>query len=140
MFTDFKRTCYIFSGFHHFYLRNYGLFVAYLCTFGLFGVGWICDLFLMPKHVRDTNEKLSSPSVQTSREASSAIALILAVSPAGLLGFHHFYPEPIYVWHHVHVYIWPSWCGLGCRLVQGIGLGIKIQHKPNISRPSTENC
>ena len=84
------QNCFI-SGFHHFYLRNYGLFVAYLCTFGLFGVGWICDLFLMPKHVRDTNEKLSSPSVQTSREASSAIALILAVSPAGLLGFHHFY-------------------------------------------------
>ncbi|KAK3087033.1 hypothetical protein FSP39_000700 [Pinctada imbricata] len=75
-----------FLGFHHFYLRNYGLGTLYLFTFGILGIGWIVDLFMMPRHVREANKLTQVP-----REKSTAVAVILAVSPAGLLGFHHFY-------------------------------------------------
>lgn len=72
-------------GAHHFYLRNYGFGVLYLFTFGLLGFGWLIDLFRMPHLVKMANDKTAQ------REYHSCTAHILAVSPAGLLGAHHFY-------------------------------------------------
>lgn len=42
-------------GAHHFYMQQYWKGLLYMCTFGLLGVGWIFDLFFMPKLVRDVN-------------------------------------------------------------------------------------
>ncbi|XP_076081397.1 uncharacterized protein LOC143052275 [Mytilus galloprovincialis] len=79
-------------GFHHFYLRNYGLGFAYLFTFGLFGIGWLLDICFMPYHVRKANQELKIPD-----EKSACAAEVLALSPFGILGFHHFYlNRPLY--------------------------------------------
>lgn len=55
-------------------------------TFGLLGVGWLIDACLMPYHVKKANSNI--PDVI---EKSAAATCILAVSPAGLLGAHHYY-------------------------------------------------
>ncbi|MCP2504036.1 MAG: TM2 domain-containing protein [Candidatus Poseidoniaceae archaeon] len=44
-----------FFGAHRFYLNNIGLGFVYLFTFGIFGFGWIIDLFLIPDLVRRQN-------------------------------------------------------------------------------------
>jgi hypothetical protein len=44
-----------FFGAHRFYLNNIGLGFVYLLTFGLFGFGWLIDLFLIPDLVRQQN-------------------------------------------------------------------------------------
>ncbi|KAH3738803.1 hypothetical protein DPMN_045449 [Dreissena polymorpha] len=73
-------------GFHHFYLNKPGFGVLYLFTFGLFGIGWLVDLFLIPYHVRKAND--ASP---TNKEKQVGTAYALGVSPIGLLGAHQFY-------------------------------------------------
>lgn len=40
-------------GLHHFYLRRYAWGCLYLCTGGLVGVGWLADLFRMPRLVSE---------------------------------------------------------------------------------------
>lgn len=75
-----------FLGLHHFYLNNIGLGVLYLFTFGLFGVGWLIDACLMSYHVKKANS-----NIPDCIEKSAAATCILAVSPAGLLGAHHYY-------------------------------------------------
>lgn len=75
-----------FLGLHHFYLNNIGLGVLYLFTFGLLGVGWLIDACLMPYHVKRANS-----NIPDSIEKSAAETCILAISPAGLLGAHHYY-------------------------------------------------
>ena len=74
------------SGLHHFYLDNIGLGVLYLFTFGICGVGWLIDICLMPYHVKRANA-----NIPASIEKSTATTFILAVSPAGFLGAHHYY-------------------------------------------------
>ena len=32
------------AGFHYFYVGRYGKGILYLCTFGLFCIGWIIDI------------------------------------------------------------------------------------------------
>ena len=44
-----------FFGAHRFYLNNIVIGVVYLFTFGLFGFGWLLDLFLIPDLVRRQN-------------------------------------------------------------------------------------
>lgn len=74
-----------FLGFHHFYLKNKQIGILYLCTFGIFGFGWIIDAFLMPKHVKLAN------SNSNILENEWTMTCILAISPLGLFGAHHYY-------------------------------------------------
>ncbi|KAK7088166.1 uncharacterized protein [Littorina saxatilis] len=75
-------------GFHHFYLRNYGMGFLYLFTFGLLGIGWLVDIFRMPSMVREANNNSPNKPIRT---ANQCTAHILALSPAGILGGHHYY-------------------------------------------------
>ncbi|XP_048750807.2 uncharacterized protein LOC125662600 isoform X2 [Ostrea edulis] len=75
-----------FLGLHHFYLNNIGLGVLYMFTFGLLGVGWLIDLFLIPYHVKKANSR--NPF---STEKSTATAFILTASPTGFIGAQHYY-------------------------------------------------
>ncbi len=42
-------------GVHHFYLGKTGRGVLWLLTAGLFGIGWLVDLFTLPSQVRQVN-------------------------------------------------------------------------------------
>ena len=44
-------------GFHHFYLGNYKRGFLYLCTLGVFGLGLVVDLFIMPMLVKEANKE-----------------------------------------------------------------------------------
>ncbi|KAL8581221.1 hypothetical protein ACOMHN_038321 [Nucella lapillus] len=75
-------------GYHHFYLRNYVMGVVYHFTFGLLGIGWLIDLFRMPSLV----EMANSPRLRNEAKTySQYTAHILAVTPTGIFGGHHFY-------------------------------------------------
>lgn len=74
------------AGFHHLYLRNYLLGTVYFFTFGLFGIGWLVDMCLMPYHVKKSNKEDTLPD-----QKSACFAELIAVSPLGILGFQHFY-------------------------------------------------
>ena len=76
------------TGFHHFYLRNYGMGFLYLCTLGLLGIGWLVDLFRMPSLVKKAN---SCAPISSDKQYSQCTAHILAFSPVGILGGHHYY-------------------------------------------------
>ncbi|WP_061960545.1 TM2 domain-containing protein [Demequina flava] len=42
-------------GVHHFYLGKVGRGLLYLFTAGIFGIGWIVDLFTLPAQTRQVN-------------------------------------------------------------------------------------
>jgi hypothetical protein len=46
-----------FFGAHRFYMNQIALGFLYLLTFGLFGLGWFIDLFLIPDLVRQHNRR-----------------------------------------------------------------------------------
>lgn len=73
-------------GFHHFYLNNPWLGILYFFTFGLFGIGWLVDLFRIPYLVRGANERADKLE-----EKSVGTAYALGISPLGILGIHHLY-------------------------------------------------
>ncbi|KAL3885057.1 hypothetical protein ACJMK2_025241 [Sinanodonta woodiana] len=74
-------------GFHHFYLKNPGLGVLYFLTLGVFGIGWLIDLFRIPSLVEEHNSR--DPSEL--RLKSVGAAFLFTISPLGVLGSHHFY-------------------------------------------------
>lgn len=45
-------------GAHRFYLGHIGMGILFLFTFGLFGIGWIIDAFLIPSRVEQANLKI----------------------------------------------------------------------------------
>jgi TM2 domain-containing membrane protein YozV len=47
-----------FAGIHKFYLGKTGWGILYFLTGGLFMIGWLLDLFLLPSQVRHANEEL----------------------------------------------------------------------------------
>lgn len=75
-------------GLHHFYLNNRKLGFLYLGTFGIFGIGWIIDAFLMEDHVILAN---SDDTDDKNTEKRFTTTCILAISPTGLVGAHHYY-------------------------------------------------
>ncbi|XP_013400316.1 uncharacterized protein LOC106166334 [Lingula anatina] len=77
-------------GAHHFYLHRPYFGVMYLTTVGLFGCGWVIDLFRMPILVKDANKRIEerTPIQLRKRSIGDAYALWL---PLGLWGLHHFY-------------------------------------------------
>ena len=44
-------------GIHRFYLGKYGTGILYFCTWGLFGIGQLIDLFRIPRMVEEENLK-----------------------------------------------------------------------------------
>ena len=47
-----------FLGLHHFYLRRYGWGILYLCTVGIFGIGWLSDFCRLPTLVAEYNREV----------------------------------------------------------------------------------
>ena len=45
-------------GLHRFYARQIVWGIVYQCTFGLFGIGKLIDLLLVPGMVKDRNDQL----------------------------------------------------------------------------------
>lgn len=68
-------------GAYHYYLGNVKLGLIYTFTLGIFGIGWIVDLFRMPKLVKKAG--LDKRSVGT--------AYIMSMPPFGLFGAYHYY-------------------------------------------------
>ena len=74
-------------GAYHYYLGNYGLGILYTCTLGIFGIGWIVDLFRMKGLVEAANDSTSDHGM------TKITAYTICVSPLGIFGAHHFYLE-----------------------------------------------
>ena len=49
-----------FIGIHKFYVRKTGRGVLYIFTGGLFVIGWLIDIFLIPSQVRQVNETIEN--------------------------------------------------------------------------------
>lgn len=73
-----------FTGAHRFYYGKTITGIIYFCTFGLLGVGWIVDAFLIPSMERESNRKYSNGTYDYS------IAWLL-LTFLGFFGVHRFY-------------------------------------------------
>eukprot|EP00741_Cyanophora_paradoxa_P014863 tig00000189_g14339.t1 len=81
-------------GAHRIYVGHYCLGILYFCTAGLFGVGWLIDLCLLPEIVREANETylLEAPLLPT-----TYAPIPVAVDPH----HHHYHTDPhLHVHHH----------------------------------------
>ncbi len=52
-----------FIGIHKFYVRKTGMGVLYIFTCGLFVIGWLIDIFIIPMQVRQVNETIAKDKV-----------------------------------------------------------------------------
>ena len=68
-------------GAHHYYLDNVKLGLIYTFTVGIFGIGWLVDLFRMKQLVRKSG--MDKKSVGT--------AYIMSLPPFGIFGAYHYY-------------------------------------------------
>ena len=75
-----------FLGAHRFYFGRPISGTIYLFTFGLLGIGWIVDLFLMPSLERDADLRFNEGPLDYT------IAWIL-LTFVGVFGIHRFYQE-----------------------------------------------
>jgi TM2 domain-containing membrane protein YozV len=73
-----------FLGAHRFYYGKQITGAIWFCTFGLLGVGWLIDLFLIPSMDRESDKKYTSGPINYS------VAWLLLVY-LGVFGFHRFY-------------------------------------------------
>jgi TM2 domain-containing membrane protein YozV len=73
-----------FTGAHRFYYGRQLTGAIWFCTLGLFGVGWLIDVFLIPGMDRDADRKFRTG------DANYTIAWIL-LTYLGYLGVHRFY-------------------------------------------------
>ena len=46
-------------GVHKFYLNKFGMGILYILTGGIFLIGWLIDLFMIPRQVRSYNEQIA---------------------------------------------------------------------------------
>ncbi|XP_063438529.1 uncharacterized protein LOC134719470 [Mytilus trossulus] len=75
-------------GAHHFYLNRWFMGVVYLLTFGIFGVGWIIDLFRIRSLVEEENDACEDDKYKTEK---TVLDSYLVWFPFGIIGWHHFY-------------------------------------------------
>lgn len=73
-----------FTGSHRFYYGKTLTGIIYFCTFGLLGVGWIIDFFLIPSMERESNIRFTP-----GRYDYSITWLLLTF--LGVFGIHRFY-------------------------------------------------
>ena len=73
-----------FTGAHRFYYGKKITGLIWLCTFGLLGVGWVVDLFLLPGMDRDADKRYVA-----GRFDYSVSWLLLTF--LGMFGVHRFY-------------------------------------------------
>lgn len=73
-----------FTGAHRFYYGKTITGIIYFCTFGLLGVGWIIDAFLIPSMERESNRKYTNGAYDYS------VAWLL-LTFLGFFGVHRFY-------------------------------------------------
>jgi len=45
-------------GLHRFYLNRFGTGLLYMVTLGIFGIGWLVDIYLIPELVDEANKEL----------------------------------------------------------------------------------
>jgi len=73
-----------FMGAHRFYYGRQITGTLWFCTLGLFFIGWIVDLFLIPSMDRDADRRYSAG------RANFTVAWIL-LTFLGIFGIHRFY-------------------------------------------------
>ena len=73
-----------FTGSHRFYFGKPVTGTIWMCTFGLFGIGWLVDAFLIPSMDRNCDLKFAEGKFDYN------IAWIL-LTFGGFLGLHRFY-------------------------------------------------
>ncbi len=73
-----------FLGAHRFYYGKPVSATIYMFTFGLFGIGWIIDLFLIPQMDAEADSKYAEGTLDYN------IAWVL-LAFAGIFGGHYFY-------------------------------------------------
>lgn len=73
-----------FTGAHRFYFGRKWTGLLWLCTGGLFGVGWLLDAFFIPKMDREADHRYAAGS------SDYTLAWVLQTF-GGYLGLHHFY-------------------------------------------------
>ncbi len=78
-----------FTGAHRFYYGRPLTGLIWFLTFGLFGIGWLVDLFLIPSMDREADARYSAGSVDYS------LTWILFVF-LGWFGLHRFYQAKIF--------------------------------------------
>jgi TM2 domain-containing membrane protein YozV len=74
-----------FTGAHRFYFGKSISGAIWLCTFGLFGIGWLVDLFLIPGMERTAERKY------VAGKYDYTVAWVLHTYLLGLFGAHRFY-------------------------------------------------
>ena len=95
-------------GAHHFYLGNKSFGVLYFCSFGLFLVGWIIDIFTLKWIVEDVNRQRkeilenglqveSFGGFRSLHEIPLWKAYLFALPPVGIMGLLEFYQAPAIV-------------------------------------------
>ncbi|MCA9197942.1 MAG: NINE protein [Pirellulaceae bacterium] len=75
-----------FMGAHRFYFGKPLTGILWLFTFGLLGVGWIVDLFLIPSMEEEADRKFQFGPLDY-----NVAWFLLAFPITGVLGFHRFY-------------------------------------------------
>ncbi len=78
-----------FVGAHRFYCGKNISGVVWVCTFGLLGIGWLVDLFLIPAMVREASRKFAPGPYDYS--LSFLLHFFL-----GVFGIHRFYMGKIW--------------------------------------------
>lgn len=73
-----------FTGSHRFYYGKTITGIVYFCTFGLLGIGWIIDFFLIPSMERESTMRFAP-----GRYDYSITWLLLTF--LGIFGIHRFY-------------------------------------------------
>ncbi|MGK7955577.1 MAG: TM2 domain-containing protein [Crocosphaera sp.] len=74
------------AGIHRFYLGKPFTGIIWLCTWGLFGIGQLVDLFVLPKMVEEKNSELRGRLEETKySQLSSEESPMLLQSPTHLI-------------------------------------------------------